>query len=144
MTGSRKTNPSESRLWLNDLVIVAAAVVCAMITWLLTARLGGIALAVTLRHGTVQTVSGGDVALMAAVAAIIGLLVLRGLEWVSALGLRIWTIGAVVLAAVSLLGTLGAGSAAATGALMALHGVVAAVVIVGGHRAHRARTRRPR
>lgn len=143
MSRSPDKQPSVS-LWINDVVIVCATVVCAMITWLALARIGGITLEVTTRHDAVRAVTGADVAVMAAAAAIAGLLVLRGLQWASAQGLRIWTAGALVLAVVSLFGTRGATSVAAMGTLMALHGVVAAVIIVGGYRAHRSVASRAR
>ncbi|MCI1749478.1 MAG: DUF6069 family protein [Acidipropionibacterium sp.] len=130
-----------TRLLINDLAVVAAAVICAMITWLVVSPLAGVELRVD-SSGRTITVGGGSVALMAASAAIAGLLVLRILEMVSAHGLRIWTVLAIVVAVASLLGALGAVSAAATGGLMALHAVVAVVVIVGGYRAHRLRPAR--
>lgn len=123
-----------------DLVIAGAAVLCALIVWSLTAWLGGITVVVNTGSGT-QSIGGVAVAVTAAVAALVGLVVLRLLERVTGKALTIWTVVAVAVALLSLFGPLAATSVAATGVLLTLHGVVAAVVIVGAVRSRRSRVR---
>lgn len=123
--------------WWLDLVIGGAAVVCALITWL-PARVAGADL--TVRDGTPvgHQVTGPAVALAAAVAAAVALSALRILERITPRALRWWIgLGLLVLIASALLGPLGATSKVGVGTLLGLHAVVAAVVLVGGWRAHR-------
>lgn len=114
--------------WSTDLAVVAAAVVTALVDWLFVARLADVDLAV--RQGdTVRHVGGAAVAVTAGLAALAAVGLVRVLERRSATALRTWTVVAVVVFAVSLLGPLGAETRAAGGALLSLHAVVATVVI---------------
>ncbi|MDN5996767.1 DUF6069 family protein [Acidipropionibacterium jensenii] len=126
------------QLLANDLAVIVTTIICAMITWVMVAPVAGVDLSVGTGGQTIS-VSAGSVALTAAATSIAGLLVLRLLERLSAHGLRIWLIVAIVVAVLSMLAPLGAVSTAAAGSLMALHGVVAAVLITGAYRAHRQR-----
>ncbi len=135
------TRSSVSPPWTTDLVAVGAAVVCALVTWFCTVHLADLELTVE-RGSDVQRIGGGAVAVTAGLAALIGLASLRLLERVTSRSLGIWTVLAAVVTALSLLGPLSATSTAATGALLSLHGVVAAVVIASAH-ASRRWARRP-
>jgi hypothetical protein len=138
MTELSATIRRPARTWTNDVVTVAAAVVCALITWALATQLGGVALEVRDASG-LRPVDGVSVAVVAALAALLGVLSLRLLERLTPKALPIWLGVATAVALFSLLGALAATSPAAVGTLMALHGVVAAVVIVGLGRSHRTR-----
>lgn len=122
--------------WSTDLVIAAAAVICTMVMWLCTVQLGGVDLVVAIDN-EVRHISGVAVALSAGMAAILGLIALRALERLTPKALLIWTSVAVVGAALSVLGPLSATSTEAAGTLLGMHGVVAAVVLVGAWRSRR-------
>jgi hypothetical protein len=107
--------------------VVVAAAVCATITWVVVHVLGGVDL--TVKSG--PAINAVGVALTAAAAAGAGWIALVLLERRSAHPRRTWTVLAVAVFVVSLLGPLGGTTAAATGTLLALHSVVAAVVIAG-------------
>lgn len=129
-----------ARSWNTDLVIVAAAVVCALITWAFATQVGGVDLQV-LTGGERRTVDAVAVILIAALGGLAGMLTLRVLERFTPKALPIWLAIAVVVALLSMLGPLAATSPAAAGTLVALHGVVAAVVIVGAVRSRRLASR---
>lgn len=133
-TLSRPASPP----WSTDLVSAGAAVVCALVTWFCTAYLAGLDLAVR-RGDEVQQISGLAVALTAAVVSLGGLSVLRLLERLTPRALTIWTVLAVVVTLVSFLGPFGATTTAATGTLLSLHAVVAAVVIASARASRRRR-----
>jgi hypothetical protein len=120
-----------------DLWGVVAAVVSALVAWG-SARLSDVELAVE-RGGDVQEIGGLAVAVVAGVSALLGAATLRLLERRTSRALPVWTTVAVLVTLVSLLGPLGATTAAGTGALLTLHGVVAAVVIVSAHASRRRR-----
>jgi hypothetical protein len=117
---------------------VVAAVVSALVAWG-SARLADVELAVE-RGGDVQEIGGVAVALVAGVSALLGLTTLRLLERRTSLALPAWTGLAVLVTLVSLLGPLGATTAAGTGALLSLHGVVAGAVIAAAHASRRRRS----
>lgn len=123
--------------WVTDLSIVGAALVTSCVMWLCLAQLAGIDLKVT-TGDTVRSVGGVAVVLTAGLMALLAIVLLRLLEGVTGRALTIWTTIAVVVTALSLLGPLGATSAAATGVLLSLHAVVAATVIIGARRARSA------
>lgn len=129
--------------WRVDLVTAGAAAVCALVLWAAVTLLGGVDLLVRAGDGQVREVGAVAVALVAALAGLVGLGVLRLLERHSPRALRTWTWLSVVVLAVSLLGPLGATTAAGTGTLVALHAVVAAVLLVAAHRSRRAWVRTP-
>ncbi|MEV4416151.1 DUF6069 family protein [Catellatospora sp. NPDC049609] len=110
--------------------VVAASVITSTITWLFLHELAHIELAV--RNGdTVTDVGAGPVAVTAALAALAGWGLLALLDRRAARPRRTWTIIAVCVFVISLLGAAGGASPAAQGALVSLHAVVAAVVIAG-------------
>jgi hypothetical protein len=111
--------------------------VCALVTWA-SARLADVELMVE-RGSEVQEVGAGAVAVVAGASALAGLAVLRLLERWTHRGLRLWTGIALVVTLVSLVGPLAATTTAGTGALLSLHGVVAAVVIAAAHASRRRR-----
>lgn len=118
--------------WSRDLVVVAAAVVCAWVTWWLAVTAGGVDLVVSAGPG-VQRVEGAAVAISAGVGALAGMLTLRALEARTSRALRIWTVLAVLALLVSLLGPSSALTPVSKGTLVGLHAVVA-VVVVAAHR----------
>jgi len=138
MMSTQTTTRPQSRVpWTSDLVVVGAATVCALVLWVTADVFGGVDLLV--RSGDdVRRIGGVAVGVSAALAALVGLLVLRGLERLTRHALGVWTGLAVVVLALSVLGPLGATSTAATGTLLGLHAVVAAVVLVSAHRSRRA------
>jgi len=127
--------------WTTDLVIVAAATICALVTTAITTGPGGVRLEVAL-GGTVQRVDVVSVVVVSALAALVGVLSLRLLELATVRALPLWTGGAIAVALVSMLGPLAGTSPAAVGTLAALHAVVATVVIVASLRSRRRRGRR--
>lgn len=127
-------HPAQSRVpWATDLVIVAAAAVCAWITWWFAVRVGDIDLFVPAASGD-QRVGGIAVVVTAGSSALVGVLALRVMEARIQHALRAWTVLAILLALVSILGPLSAVTLQAKGTLLGLHAVVAAVVIVAVHR----------
>jgi hypothetical protein len=70
--------------------------------------------------------------------SVAGVLLLRVLDAVLQRGMRWWTVVACSVTVVSMLGPLGATTATAGVALASLHLLVAAVVVVGVRRVHRA------
>ncbi|HET6562116.1 MAG TPA: DUF6069 family protein [Marmoricola sp.] len=138
-TDQNTRNPSRvGPPWSADLGGVVAAVVCALVTWG-SARLAGVEPAVE-RGGEVQEIGGAAVALVAGASALVGLTALRLLERSTSRALRLWTGLAAVVTLVSLLGPLSATTTAATGTLLSLHAVVAAVVIASAHASRRRRS----
>ncbi|MFD1827035.1 MULTISPECIES: DUF6069 family protein [Mumia] len=134
-----RTRPTAARVpWTVDLVIVAAATVCAMIAWTFASKVAGVELTVEAGDG-VQEVGVAAVAASAAAGALLGLLILRLLERLTARALPIWTALVIVGTLLSAVGPTAARSPAATGALLSLHAVVAVVVLVAAHRSRRLR-----
>ena len=134
MTNETRALPRRSAVPLSvDLVVVGAAVVCATVLWATVALWGGVDLEVR-SGGTVREIGGAAVAGVTALVAVLGMGLLRLLERRTARAPRTWTVVALAVLAVSLLGPLGATSAAATGTLLALHAVVATVLLVAAHR----------
>jgi Family of unknown function (DUF6069) len=124
--------------WSADLVGVAAAVVCAMVTWFFTVHLADLDLAVH-RGGEVQQIGATSIVVTAGASALLGILALRLLERLTSAALTIWTTLAAVVTLVSLLGPFSATSGAAIGVLASLHTVVAAVVIAAAQSSRRRR-----
>lgn len=133
-----RTQQRRSRVpWTTDLATAWAAVVCALVLWVATAALGGVDLEV--RTGdTLRQVGGVAVAVAAAVGGLLGIVLLRLLERTTSRALTIWTVVAVVGALVSLLGPLGATTTSAMGTLVAMHAIVAVVLLAGAHRSRAA------
>ncbi|MCK0112978.1 DUF6069 family protein [Ornithinimicrobium sp. F0845] len=122
--------------WSTDLVAVGAAVVCVVVMWLCLAVWSGVDLTVTLGEET-REIQGVAVVMGAAVAGLLGVGTLRLLERIMLRALQIWTVIAIAVTLVSALGPLSATSAAATGVLLAMHAIVAVVLIVSMHRIRR-------
>jgi phosphatidylserine synthase len=136
-----RTRPRVSPPWSTDAVGIGAAVVCALVTWFCAARLADVDL--TVRQGDeTMTVGGLAVAVVAAGCALLGFATLRLLERATDRALPVWTVVAVVVALLSLLGPQAATTADARSALMSLHGVVAAVVIAAALTSRRRRAAR--
>ncbi|MEV0460118.1 DUF6069 family protein [Catellatospora methionotrophica] len=110
--------------------IVAASVITATLTWYFMHEIADVALAVR-SGGTVRDIGVGAVAVTAALAALAGWGLLALLERRASRPRRTWTVIAVIVFAVSLLGAASGASAAAQGSILGLHSVVAAVVIAG-------------
>lgn len=134
---STSARPRTRVPWITDLSIVGAAAVCALVAWLCLAQFAGVDLEVD-SGGTVREVGGLAVVATALLVSLVGIVLLRFLESRGSGGLRTWTIVALVVTMLSFLGPLGATTAAATGVLLALHAIVATVVIVGARRSRTA------
>jgi hypothetical protein len=119
--------------WATDLVVTGAAVICALVMWLTAVQMGGVDPVVAINNEP-RRISVVSVVVSAAVAALVGLSVLRCLERFSPRGIRIWSVFALGVAALSALGPLSVTPVETRGTLLGLHGVVAAVVIVGARR----------
>lgn len=117
-----------------DLLVVLTAVAGALTAWAFWTQVAGIELAVDTADGA-RPVVAVDVALAALVSSVVGVLLLRVFQARSPRGLRRWTVVAGVVCALSLLGPLGGASAPAVAALMSLHVLVGAVVVLGARRA---------
>lgn len=139
-TTSKTDRPQRNAFprWSDDLVAVGAAVLCALVTWFVTGYLANLELTVQ-RGSEIQRVTGLSVALVAGICALAAYVVLWALERATVWALRIWTVLAVVVTLISLLGPMAATSPAAKGTLIALHTVVAAAVIASAHRSRRRR-----
>jgi hypothetical protein len=112
-------------------ITVAGATAGALVLWAVEARLLGVDLAV--RTGDViQPVTGVSVAATALVAGLVGTLTAWLLTRVAPHRCRtVWTVLASAVLLVSLLGPLGATSAAAAVSLLALHLLVGLTLLVG-------------
>jgi hypothetical protein len=113
------------------LITVIGAPAAALATWALVVPLAGITL--TTRTGSsTQTVGPAAIALTSLVAGLAAWVLVAVLERFVARPGRIWMISAPAVLAVSLTGPLSSGvGAAAVLALMLLHLVVAAVLVLG-------------
>jgi hypothetical protein len=124
--------------WGSDLAGTAGAVVCATITWLFVAHAAHVDLSVD-TGGHVRDVGLADVVVAALVSAVAAFATLRALDRITGNALRVWSVAATAVAALSLFGTAAATNRPATLALISLHAVVASVIISSGVRS---RTRR--
>lgn len=113
------------------LVTVIGAPAAALAVWCLAVPLAGVVLTVR-QGGVTQTVGPVTIALASLLAGLAGWALLAALERFSARPGRLWTITALVVLIVSLLGPLGgAVGPAATLTLVLLHLAVAAVLFPG-------------
>lgn len=128
--------------WSTDLVVVAAAMACPLVLFLCAVTWGGVDLTVEM-GGEVRRVGAGSVAAAAGLSSLAAVIVLRALETRTTKAIGIWTAIAVATGLLSLLGPLAATTPSATGTLVAMHAIVAVVVIVSGRRsrAHMTTTR---
>jgi hypothetical protein len=121
-----------------DLIVALGAAAVAAVVWTLWTQLLGVELAADTGTG-VREIRLTDVAVTAALVSVLGLLLCRLLVARAAQGLRWWTGVAAAVCVLSLLGPVGAVSAAATAGLASLHLVVGAVVVLGGRWVRRPR-----
>lgn len=135
-TTGRTTGPSLRF----DLVGVGAATICALILWA-TATLSGVDL--TVRTGeALQHVGGVAVGIFAALGAAVGFATLRVMERLLRRPLQWWTVLVAAVVVLSIpVGPLGATSLPAVGTLIALHVLVAAVVVAVAWRSRRGKNR---
>ena len=112
---------------------VAAAVVAAVLAWLIAVPIVGIDLVVRPGGGSAQQVGLGSVVAVSLLASLLGWGLLALLErLVSRRALTAWTVVAVVVLMLSLSGPLTAATNAAVAiALVLMHLVVGAVLIMG-------------
>jgi chromate transport protein ChrA len=117
-----------------DAGVAVVATVTAVVVWS-TARVAGIDLVVKSAGGT-SDVNVVSVIVTAVVVAIAGAALLRLFERRTTNGRRTWTIVAVSVWAVSLLGPLSATRPSAGLVLASLHLLVGAVIVLGLRRTH--------
>jgi hypothetical protein len=119
---------------------IAGGAAAAAIAWAIEVPLLGVRLSVRFGAMHPQTVSAGQVIGAAAVAGLIGWLLLTLLERRTPRARTVWTVTALLVLALSLLLPLTAGTtAAAVTGLIVLHLTVGAVVIPGLARTARSR-----
>jgi len=115
---------------------VLAAILAAVLVWILIVPVFGVDLVASTGDGTVQVTSIA-VAGTALLAGAAGWALLAVLEHLTRSALPAWTIVAVAVLVVSFAGPLAAGSAVATASLIVLHLVVGSVVVLGLRRSAR-------
>jgi hypothetical protein len=128
-TSSRSTTGRVSRRGLT----VAAAVLAAVIVWLIAVPVAGIDLLVRPGGGATQQVGVGSVVAVSLLAALLGWGLLAMLErLLPARARTVWTVAAGVVLVLSLAGPLTGGTTPAVAATLALmHLAVGAVLIIG-------------
>ena len=134
MTTTTTRNRRTTIGWIRERVLtVAAAVVAAVLTWLVAVPIVGIDLLVSPGGGAAQQVGLGSVVAVSLLASLLGWGLLALLErLVSRRALTAWTVVAVVVLMLSLSGPLTAATSAAVAiALVLMHLVVGAVLIMG-------------
>lgn len=113
-----------------DLVVVLTAVLGAAATWAVWTQAFGVELVADTGSGS-REIGPAAVVLTTLVVAAAGVGLRRLLEAKLTRGRRWWTVTAVAVWLVSMLGPLGATTAGAVLALVSLHVVVGTVVVVG-------------
>ncbi|TDC05353.1 hypothetical protein E1267_19760 [Nonomuraea longispora] len=122
---------SSAKASLRRPLAVTGACAAALAGWVLAVPVAGTALTVRMSGG-VQQVGPVAVVVASLLAGLAGWALLAVLERFTARGGRIWTIVALAVLALSLLGPLGsAAGTAATVVLLLLHLVVGAVLVPG-------------
>ncbi|MBG6135633.1 DUF6069 family protein [Longispora fulva] len=116
--------------------VVLGATVSALISWTSLHRLAGIDLAVG-RGDAVRHVGAGSVVLATLVAGLAAWAALAVLERTTGHARRVWTVLALAVLVVSLLGPLGGATGSAQVGLAALHLTVGAILILALPRTHR-------
>jgi Family of unknown function (DUF6069) len=131
----RSSTPAATRIRTRA-ITVAAAVLAAIIVWVIEVPVAGIDLVVQPVGAATQQVGFGSVLAMSLTASLLGWALLALLERIRPADARtMWTVTAVVVFALSLFGPLTGGSTLLVGlALVVMHVVVAAVLIVGMRR----------
>lgn len=113
------------------MVSVLGAAACALAVWTVAVPVGGLELTVR-TGGSVQAVGAGAVAVSSVLTGMAGWGLLAVLERFTARAGRTWTMVALGVLVLSVLGPLGAGLGAVTRiVLVAMHLIVGAVLIVG-------------
>ncbi|NRQ36531.1 hypothetical protein HII36_32560 [Nonomuraea sp. NN258] len=113
------------------LCTVVGAPAAALAVWALAVPVAGTTLSVRMGAGT-QQIGPGSVLVASLVAGLAGWALLAVLERFASRPARIWTITALAVCALSLLGPLGSAvGAAATLVLVLMHLVVGAVIVLG-------------
>ncbi|SBT66556.1 hypothetical protein GA0070622_3579 [Micromonospora sediminicola] len=114
------------------LLTVLAATAATLLGWVVAVPLAGVELAARGGDGAAQRVTPVAVAVSTLLAGLAGWASLALLERLTARARPVWTVVAVLVLALSLLGPVGAGvGSAATVTLVALHLVAAAVLVPG-------------
>ncbi|MEV0316461.1 DUF6069 family protein [Nonomuraea fuscirosea] len=130
-TFTRSSAKSPARSRVRRLLTVIGAAVAAVAVWVLAVPVGGIELTVRMGAGP-QPVGPVAVVLASLGAGLAGWALLAVLERVTAKAVRIWTITALAVLALSLTGPLGSATgSAATLVLLLMHLVVGSVVVLG-------------
>lgn len=109
---------------------VAGAAVAALLVWSIAVPVAGVELLARSGSGT-QEVGGGQVLVVTGIVGLAGWALLEVLERRAQNPIRTWTIAALTVLALSLVGPLGASTSGAALSLLALHLVTAAVLIIG-------------
>lgn len=122
--------PRGGRSATGDLVVVLAAVLAAVATWAVWTQALGVELAAG-GGGGPREIGAPAVVLTSLVVGGAAAGLLRLMEAKLARGLRWWTVTAVAVWVLSLLGPLGATTASGVLGLVSLHLVVGAVVVLG-------------
>lgn len=122
---------------MKRLIMVVGAAVASLVLWIAAVPVGGVDLDV--RQGqSIQTVAPAMVLTSGLAAGFAAWALMALLERWTNRPVRIWTITAATVLAVSVLGPLGGIGAAAKLVLLAMHAVVAAILFVGLTRVARA------
>lgn len=122
--------PRGGRAATGDLVVVLTAVLAAVATWAVWTRALGVELVADSGSGP-REIGAAAVVLTSLVVGGAAAGLLRLMEAKLARGLRWWTVTAVAVWVLSLLGPLGATTASGVLGLVSLHLVVGAVVVLG-------------
>ncbi|GIJ22933.1 DUF6069 family protein [Micromonospora lutea] len=116
--------------WRQRAIGVLAAVLAAVLIWVVAVPLAGVDLAATVAEGEPPMEIGvGTVTVAALIISLLGWALLALLEKVTRHGLRIWMIVAVLFTVLSLAGPFAAESGAATAVLALMHLAVGGVLI---------------
>lgn len=111
-------------------LIVGVAVAAALLVWLIAVPVAGIELVARSGSGT-QAIGAAQLAVVVAIVGLAGWALLEMLERRTKDPVRNWTATALIVLVLSLVGPLGANTAGGALALVTLHLVTAAVLIVG-------------
>lgn len=122
--------PRSARSTRGDLVVVLTAVLAAVATWAVWTQALGVDLVADTGSGP-RDIGAAAVVLTSLVVAGAAAGLLRLMEARLTRGLRYWTVTAVAVWVLSLLGPLGATTASGVLGLASLHVVVGAVVVLG-------------
>lgn len=114
-------------------VTVATAIAAALLVWLIAGPVAGVEVAVRSGQGT-QDIGAVHVVVVTAFAGLAGWALLATLERRAGDPIGVWTVVAVVVLLLSLVGPLGASTVGAALTLVALHLVTGVVLFVGFRR----------